>query len=262
MDLITDKMASMSLGFKVTVESPDVLKKMFMLLDELNDDVNLVFTDRGLRIQSMDTSHVALISVRISKDFFASYNVYETIAIGIKLSSLVRVLGIVEGSFSFEYSDETQDEFVIRSDHEHFRLKTIDLESEEMEVPDMEYEVEIDADASVMSKHFKNLASFGDSTIFSTDGGSVEMRASGDIGTASIKIHDQRVKINGKVTGKFASRYLVTFAKAASISKEVGIKFSADRPIVMRYEFGPESFISFFLAPKIFEDEEDDESPE
>jgi proliferating cell nuclear antigen len=259
MDSVTEKMNNMSLGFKVVVENPDVLKKMFMLLDELNDDVNLMFTEHGMKIQSMDTSHVALTTVKISKEFFTTYSVPQFVTIGIKLSTLVRVLGCIEGQFYFEYSEDFPDEFVICSEHEHFRLRTIDMDSEEMDVPDMEYDVEIDADAGVLSKYFKNLASFGDTMAFSTDNETLNMSTSGDIGKVSMTIHDQRVKINGQLTAKFASRYLVTFAKAASISKTAIIRLANEQPILLKYEFGKDSYISFFLAPKIVDNDTEDE---
>jgi proliferating cell nuclear antigen len=72
-------------------------------------------------------------------------------------------------------------------------------------------------------------------------------------------LHDQRVKINGKLNATFSSRYLVTFSKAAHLSKTAHIKISNNQPILLKYEFGPESYISFFLAPKMNEDEDEDE---
>jgi proliferating cell nuclear antigen len=259
MESLTEKMETMTLGFRVIVDSPDVLKKVFMLLDELADDVNLMFTDRGLKIQSMDTSHVALSTVKISKEFFTTYNVPKFVTIGIKLSTLARVLGCMDSQVSFEYSDDSPDEFVICSENEHFRLKTIDLDSEEMEVPEMDYDVEIDADAGVLSKYFKNMASFGDTMTFSAENEGVSLSTEGDIGHVSMIIHDQRVQIKGKLSAKFSSRYLVTFAKAASLSKTAIIRLANEQPILLKYEFGKDSYISFFLAPKITDDDDDEE---
>ena len=259
MDSLSEKMNSMSLGFKVVVENAEVLKKMFMLLDELNDDVNLMFTEHGMKIQSMDTSHVALTTVKISKEFFTTYSVPQFVTIGIKLSTLVRVLACMDSQVCFEYSEDAPDEFVVCSEHEHFRLRTIELDSEEMEVPDMDCDVEIDADAGVLSKYFKNMASFGDTMTFFTDNDTVSMTTFGDIGHASMSFHDQRVKINGKLSAKFSSRYLVTFAKAASISKTANIRLANEQPVTIKYEFGKDSYISFFLAPKISDDDEDEE---
>jgi proliferating cell nuclear antigen len=256
---ITESLARMSIEgcMQVVCDSPDVIRKVFALLDELSNDVNLQFTEKGLKVQSMDTSHVCLSTVKISKDFFADYNVPKFTVIGIKLSSLVRVLTCIDGQFAFEYSEKSPDEFVICSENEHFSLKTIDLDSEEMEVPEMEYDVEIDADASVLQKHLKNIASFGDTTKITIENSNVTASASGEIGTASIVISGSRVKITGNLSVGFASRYLVTFAKAASVSKVAQLFFANEQPAVMKYEFGKDSYISFFLAPKIEDDDVD-----
>ena len=127
-----------------------------------------------------------------------------------------------------------------------------------METPDAEYDVEIDADSSVIQKYFKNLALFGDSVSVTSEGNDVFLGTSGDLGKVSFKVMGQRVKINGTLNAKFSSRYLVTFAKAASLSKTSQLRFANEQPVLVRYEFGPGSFISFFLAPKILDDDDDE----
>lgn len=261
MDELTSKMNLLTInGFKIVVRSVDTLKKMFALFNELNEEANLMFTEHGIKIQAMDTGHVALTTVRISKEYFESYDVNESFAVGMNLSTLVRVLSCIEGSACFEYSDDRPDEFVVCSEHEHFRLKTLGLESEVMEIPDMEYDVEIDADAGVLQKYLKNFASFGDTMKFFTDQDIVVMSTTGDIGTVEMKFHDQpRIVINGKLSATFSSRHLVTFTKAANISKTAILRFANDQPVFIKYEFGKDSYISFHLAPKISESDEEDE---
>ena len=258
MDSLTTQFSNMNLGFKVSCQDTDAVKKIFALLDELNDDVNLMFTEHGLKIQTMDTSHVALSTVKISKGFFTEYVVPQFTTIGIKISTMIRVLGCIDGGFSFEYSEDTPDNLIVRSDTQNFLLNTIDLDSEEMETPDAEYDVEIDADSSVIQKYFKNLALFGDSVSVTSEGNDVFLGTSGDLGQVSFKVMGQRVKINGTLNAKFSSRYLVTFAKAASLSKTSQLRFANEQPVLVRYEFGPGSFISFFLAPKILDDDDDE----
>lgn len=259
MDSLTSQFANMNLGLRVSCNDTDAVKKIFQLLDELNDDVNMMFTEHGLKIQTMDTSHVALSTVKISKGFFAEYTVPAFTAIGVKISTITRVLGCIDGGFSFEYSEDTPDNLIVRSETQNFMLNTIDLDSEEMEAPEAEYDVEIDADSIVIQKYFKNLALFGDTVSVTTDDANVYMGTTGDIGKVSFQVTGQRVKIHGKLNAKFSSRYLVTFAKAASLSKTSQLRFANEQPVLIKYEFAEESYISFFLAPKIMDDEEDEE---
>jgi proliferating cell nuclear antigen len=259
MDSLTAQFNNMNLGLKVSCQDTEAVKKIFALLDELNDDVNLMFTEHGLKIQTMDTSHVALSTVKISKGFFTEYVVPTFTAIGVKISTITRVLGCIDGGFSFEYSEDTPDNLIMRSETQNFMLNTIDLDSEEIETPEAEYDVEIDAESSVIQKYFKNLSLFGDSVSVTSNDDNVFLSTSGDLGKVSFKVVGQRVKINGTLNAKFSARYLVTFAKAASLSKTSQLRFANEQPVLIRYEFGPDSFISFFLAPKIMDDDDDEE---
>ena len=259
MNTLAKEFEDMSLAdFRVVVDSTDTLRKLLLLVNDLIEDVNMMFTEDGVRIQTMDSSHVCLTSVNVDKVHFKEYVMKQQVNIGIKLSNIIRVLACMENeTVAFEYHEEFPDEFVIRSKTNHVRLKTIDIDSEEMEIPDMDVDVEIDADAGTIQKYLKNIASFGDTIRFYTDNNDVNMSTTGDIGSVVMNIHDQNVKISGPLSASFSTRFLITFAKAANISKRVLIKLVNENPVVFEYEFDKNSWIRFFLAPKITD--EDDE---
>lgn len=258
MEGITDKMSAMNISssIRVIAKSPDMLTKVFMSVSELCEDINILFDESGLSVSSMDSSHVCLVVVKFAAECFAEYAVMTPTRVGIKISNLVRVLKCVgDESIMFETID---DDFVVMTSSDRFILKTLDLDSEDMDIPDMDVDVEIIADSSEIQKHIKNIGMFGDVVEFATTGGDeLVMKTAGDIGTVEMKI-DQRVQIRGKLSASFATRYLVTFMKAANVSKEVIVKLSNDFPVVFEYNFASNSFIKFFLAPKI-KDEEDGE---
>ena len=245
--------------FKLVTSKTDLLKKVFAILDDLNHDLNIVVTERGIKIQSMDTSHVCLTNARFDKEFFSEYVFEKETVIGIKVSNILRVLECIGNEpVCLEYNDAESDEFIICSENAHFRMKTLDLDSEEMEVPDMDVDVVITADSSIIQKYFKNFSSFSDTVTFDTDEEHVRMTAKGDIGTAVMKLSDARVEITGKMKAEFALRYLITFSKAANISKTVVMKMLTGFPAMFEYEFDTNSFIKFYLAPKCSPDDEDD----
>jgi proliferating cell nuclear antigen len=255
-DLVA-KMAGLKLSssspIHVVLESADTFLKVFSSLDELCDSANIIFGEDGISISSMDSSHVCLVAVKFAKEYFEEYTISSTITVGIKVSNLVRVLKCVEGSVLFECSD---DEFFVMTENDKYNLKTMDIDSEEMDVPDMDVEVEIIADSSVLQKYIKNIASFGDTVEFKTVGDEIIMKTSGDIGTVELRV-DQPVTIHGTVSASFASRYLVTFMKAANISKKIRINLHSELPVMFEYEFAENSFIKFFLAPKITDDDDE-----
>jgi len=253
---IVSKMANMKLSnspIRVVLESADTFLKVFSALDELCDSANIIFDDDGISISSMDSSHVCLVAVKFAKEYFEEYTINSTITVGIKVSNLVRVLKCVEGSVLFECSE---DEFFVMTENDKYNLKTVDLDSDEMDIPNMDVEVEITADSSVLQKYIKNIASFGDTVEFKTVGDEIIMKTSGDIGTVELRV-DQPVTIHGTMSASFASRYLVTFMKAANISKKIRVNLHSELPVMFEYEFAEKSFIKFFLAPKITDDDDE-----
>jgi len=253
MDII-DKMSGLKLAdspIRVVLENADMFLKVFTSLDDLCDSVNIIFGDDGISISSMDSSHVCLVAVKFAKEYFEEYIINSTIAIGIKINNLVRVLKCVEGSVLFECSD---DEFFVMTQNDKYALKTMDLDSDEMDIPEMDVEVEIAADSAVIQKYIKNIASFGDTIKFETNNDELVMKTSGDIGTVELRV-DQPITIHGPMSASFASRYLVTFMKAANISKKIRVNLHSELPVMFEYEFAEKSFIKFYLAPKITEDD-------
>jgi proliferating cell nuclear antigen len=254
---IVAQMAGMKLSssspIRIVLESADTFLKVFSSLDELCDSANIIFGEDGISISSMDSSHVCLVSVKFAKEYFHEYTISSTITVGIKVSNLVKVLKCVEGSVLFECSE---DEFFVMTENDRYVMKTVDIDSEEMDIPNLNVEVEITADSSVLQKYIKNIASFGDTVEFKTVNDEIIMKTSGDIGTVELRV-DQPVTINGSLSASFASRYLVTFMKAANISKQIRVKLHSELPVMFSYEFAENSFIKFYLAPKITD--EDDE---
>jgi len=247
--------------FTIVSDAADTIKKLFVVFNDLVDVANLSFTEGGLNVQSMDTSHVSLINLKIGRSYFKEYSIDQEANVGIKISNFVRILECIgndEVTISFTY--ENPDELIIKSDYSDFKMKTIDIETEEMEIPDMDIDVIIDADSSVIQKYLKNMAGFGDTVKIYTQDDVVHMKTAGEIGEVDMQIHDQRVEIRGKLSCEFATRYLMTFAKAAGISKRVVIKLLDDQPGIFTYTFDEESDsnISFFLAPKVKDDEDDE----
>ena len=253
---IVAQMACMKLSsspIRVVLESADTFLKVFSSLDELCDCANIIFGEDGISISSMDSSHVCLVAVKFAKEYFHEYVIDSTITVGIKVSNLVRVLKCVEGSVLLECSD---DELLVMTQNDRYVMKTVDIDSEEMDIPEMDVEVEITADSSAIQKYVKNVSSFGDTIEFKTVDDEIIMKTSGDIGTVELRV-DQPVKIHGKMSASFASRYLMTFMKAANISKQIRINLHSELPVMFEYEFAENSFIKFFLAPKITDDDDE-----
>jgi proliferating cell nuclear antigen len=258
-----------------------VLKKIFDGVKDLLTDVNVDYDEKGIHLQSMDSSHVSLVALNISGKALDHYKCEANQSLGISIASLVKILKCAgnddtltlkfaskEDSLQFMFEDSKQTRI------SHFRLKLIDIDSEHLGIPDTEYDVCIRMPSGEFQRIIKELQSLGDTVTISASKEGAIFAVSGDIGTGKIVCKDTTsitmdkdskedeevaIKIKKDTQLTFALRYLASFTKATSLSPSVTLKMAKDVPLVVEYliqtpddnELG---HIRFYLAPKIEEE--------
>ena len=67
------------------------------------------------------------------------------------------------------------------------------------------------------------------------------------------------IEMDEAVELQFALRYLNNFTKATNLSETVTLSLTSDAPLVVEYPIEKYGYIRYYLAPKIDEEDEDDE---
>lgn len=70
------------------------------------------------------------------------------------------------------------------------------------------------------------------------------------------------VEVQEAVSLPFAGKYLNTFAKATPLSSSVNIKLAPNCPIAIEFPIDQMGHIKYYLAPKINDEDEDDDEIE
>ena len=144
----------------------------------------------------------------------------------------------------------------------------MDIETENMHVPDTEYKCNIKMPSAEFQRIARDLQVLGDTCTISCSKEGIRFSATGDMGTGNILIranstsekeeHHVIIDMEEPVELQFALRYLNFFTKATPLSSSVTISMSPNIPVVVEYPIGDAGFIKFFLAPKIADDEEEE----
>ena len=89
----------------------------------------------------------------------------------------------------------------------------------------------------------------------------VKFACTGDIGNGSVTLRshtnldkpDQNVEIEltEPVALTFSLKYLVNFCKASGLSNTVKLCLSNEVPLLVQYELSSNSYLRFYLAPKV-----------
>jgi proliferating cell nuclear antigen len=241
--------------FELAIPDVATLGKAVSVIAELVGDANFSVSEDGLSMQAMDSSHVCLMALDIKPAYFESFHVVQPNVFGIKLSVLKKVLECCSGKTSLTRDDD--DSIVLESEHARFSIKLLDIDSEAINPSFDDQDALISVDSSGFLRIVKDLATFGDVVTLTASGeNGFEMTTKGDIGEACMRVLTKSIAVRKPARGGFSVRYLATFAKAASIASEAKLGFSDQGVLSIDYAFGEGAKLSFYIAPKIDEDED------
>merc|ERR1712232_378534 len=229
-----------------------LLKKVVDAIKDLCKDVNFDCSEKGLQVQSMDSSHVALVSLLLRESAFSNFKCERATSLGMNVESLSKILKMCSpndslklqwqsGADTVSFQCEGGDDRIA-----DFDLKLMQIESEHMEIPEQQYKVVARLPSSEFQKICKDLKEFGETMQVSTSKEGIKFSVAGDVGSGSVmlKPRDETDKPEDKVsltvhepvTATFALRYLVNFSKAAPLCGTVELGLGPDAPLLVKYD--------------------------
>ncbi|KAK3336568.1 putative proliferating cell nuclear antigen [Podospora appendiculata] len=258
------------------LERADLLKKVVDAIKDLVQDCNFDCNDSGLALQAMDNSHVALVSMLLQVESFATYRCDRNIALGVNLTSLTKVLRAAQAddrlTLKAEDAPDVLNLLFESSENDRiseYDLKLMDIDQEHLGIPDTEYAATITMPSSEFKRITTDLMAMSESVTIEASKDGVKFSAMGDIGNGSVSLRqhtnvekeDENVSIQlvEPVSLTFSLKYLVNFCKAAGLSSVVKVCLSNEVPLLVEYNLsgkkGAHSYLRFYLAPKIGDEE-------
>jgi len=247
-----------------------LLKKVVDAIKDLCKDVNFDCSEKGLQVQSMDCSHVALVSLLLRESAFADFKCERATSLGMNVESLSKLLKMCSpndslkirwqgGADTVNFQCEGGDDRIA-----DFDLKLMQIESEHMEIPEQHYKVIAKLPSSEFQRICRDLREFGETMQIKASKEGITFTVQGDIGAGNVTLKpreadkpDDRVMltVHEPVTATFALRYLVNFSKAAPLCGTVELGLGTDAPLLVKYDLdnADNGHMQFYLAPKIDE---------
>jgi proliferating cell nuclear antigen len=259
------------MGVEALLQQAVLMKKVVDAMKDLCKDVNFDCSEKGISVQSMDSSHVALVGLLLRESAFAEYKCDRPCSMGMNVESLGKVFKSCGGNDSLKLkhlSDTDMVSFQCQSGEDDrladFDLKLMEIESEHMEVPEQQYQVIARLPSSEFLRICRDLKEFGETMTVKATKEGIAFSVAGDIGTGSVMLKPREsekpeeavtLTIHEAVTATFALRYLMNFAKSAPLSSSVQLSLGSDAPMAVKYDLEkPENgHLQFYLAPKIDE---------
>jgi proliferating cell nuclear antigen len=270
---------------KFSITAPQKSEQFAMLFQHIKaftDHINIVFLEDRMYVQCMDNSRVSIMEIVLPSTWFHSYEYTSSTTIGISSSMLYKVLNSREKTQGIEIecsSDETDKLHIhlrnpvdtttpTKTDFEkHFEIPLIDLDTDTMDIPAIEYQAEIFISSYHYAAIINQLKMFGDTMeIQCSEEKILLVSHSPENGKmfVEMKIDDLSSFIideGSSLTLAFSLTYLHNICLYNKIAKDVELQFSTDFPMKITYyldqvvsdtdtpEIRPK--LSFYLAPKI-----------
>ena len=282
------------MDFKLTNQVKiDIFTTIFQTIKTISEHIVIYFTDGKMFIQTMDPSKISVLEIVILSSWFDFYSCQyegEGIQIGINTGILHKILSSREKTqtIHFEHNGEAGNEdklFVNMESTEvlpsppvsdgaaapmppnkqvynrYFEVPLINLESELMSIPDIEYEAELSLPSVNFAILIHQLKGFGDVLNIKCNENDIQF-ISKSMESGSMRVEIKIDELTGfsiiegeNINVSFGLQYLNTISTYSKISKTVELKIRRDYPIRIEYLFGDDSkeqgSIKFFLSPKM-----------
>ncbi|KAL8844870.1 MAG: hypothetical protein Q9176_000542 [Flavoplaca citrina] len=152
------------------LEQAQLLKKVVDAIKDLVQDCNFDCNDSGIALQAMDNSHVALVSMMLKAESFSPFRCDRNIALGINLSSLMKVLRCAQNEDILTLKAEDAPDVVNlvfeTSDSDRlseYDIKLMDIDQEHLGIPETEYAATISMPSPEFQRICRDLMALSES---------------------------------------------------------------------------------------------------
>ena len=235
----------------VKLENPSLIVKAIELISELVTEVRVKVNDGGLGITAMDPANAAMVGFRVPKDVFSEFEAGDEV-LGVNLDNLKRILKRAgTGNLIIERKGEDNFMRIEIQDRikRNFNLSLIEMESEEKELPSLEFGSKVALNSSDFTDSIDDCLVVDDACSFITEEGKFIIEAKG-INSSRSEFSGDEAEIEAEnCRSRYSLEYLQKFAKASKLSDKTFLFFSDDYPLKMEVKT-EKMQMTFVLAPR------------
>ena len=244
---------------------------IFQNMKLYSDCVNVLFQTDRMFIQTMDTSHISIFEMNIPSSWFDEYSVTKDVTMGINTLLMFKILSTREKTQSIHMTSSGDDTDVLEMNfasekviyNKSFQIPLVDLDTEQLSIPEMEYEADFSLPAADFSQLANQLKLFGDNISITCSEEKIVLHTnSSDTGKMSvnIKIDDLTsfaIEEDKELNISFSLNHLCNIMQFNKIASDVNVSLSTGYPLKTKFVISEleNEYIVMYLAPRINDDE-------
>jgi proliferating cell nuclear antigen len=246
-------------------------RTLMTALKDILLETNITFKPDGIRIVNMDKSHTILAHLFLDAEKFEHYYCkYPKIVIGVNMFHLFKLINTIDNDDTLtiyihesEYSEGIVDHLGLKFENgdikqcKNQKLKLIEPEEEELDVPDVEFSSIINLPSSDFQKIIRDLSNLSDRLEIKSVGNELIFRCSGPFATCEITRSEsdavtEFIKSQDEskvIQGEFSLKNLGYFIKCTNLCNSIEMFLENDLPLIVKYSVASLGTIKLCLAP-------------
>ena len=247
--------------FKASVSDAKLWKNLLAAISTLIEEADFNATPDGIKLRSMDPSHVAMVDFEWQKTAFEEYTCQEPTKIRVNIASMLKLLKRVGSDEILEmfYDEKTRRlNLTLKGKMmRKFTMPTLDPAQEEVPTPKITFNSKVKLTTSTLRDIIDDVQAVSDNVRLETTPEKLTAAATTELSSAIIELEktsEMLIELDVKEPSKatFNLNYLSEITKAgASTSEIVTVEFSTNMPIRLEFDIPQQGRLSYYLAPRI-----------
>ena len=246
-------------------------RTLMIALKDILLETNISFQPDGIRIINMDKSHTILVHLYLAASNFEFYECKkDKIIIGVNMFHLFKLINSIDNDDTLtiyiennDYYDGIVSHIALKFENGDIKqcktqkLKLIEPEQDDLEVPDVNFSSIINLPSADFQKIIRDLSCISDKLEIKSVGNELIFKCQGQF--ASAEIHraeaDESMKFILKqdsskvIQGEFSLKNLGYFIKCTNLCPQIELYLENDLPLVVKYNVASLGEILLALVP-------------
>lgn len=178
-----------------SLHNPSEFSKFLKYFLAFEPTCRLICTENGIQIQCMDGGHTAITEIKLPPEYFVEYSCEGTLDIGIHIETVYSITKNATKALKLTSNGTTLDIMINEDSFEaNYQVRTIDIDTDVMNIPDMDANYLVDIPLDTIKKWKKYIHDCKKANTTFTPGDVLVISSENDNGLASL---------TEKITGEY-----------------------------------------------------------
>lgn len=250
------------------------VKDLSQIIDEIRtigDDAKITFDKQGIHCTIVDPAHVGMIALDYDKDGFETYDLDETVEVGLETQKIAGFLALLNNKdivgmkIGGQYDDDDNfipTKLVFDCGNLHRKMPFLNVEGmTDPNIPELNVPNMVKIKAKEWLKGVKACNNISEQIIVETVGKKLVIRTDEDEDSVDMEISElEHESIDTDGSSIFSLDFINTYAKVYSADMVLTVHTGTNYPIIIEHGFGKpddddkddlHGYVKQFLAPRI-----------